>query len=619
MNTSTRVALFRTGAAILLAVATVQPAAAAHSAILPVEPLLQEATIWCGAATAQMVMKGYPIPPGACAWISDPLHDQSDVAASIFNHEDGWDAEPRGLRDTLATLCPLPSGHSWVVFSRTDPEALMYQVAFYIFQNEFPVAALLDTTDHGTGSATHREHWVAVTGIRTDVDPTAIPKPPTVDLLNVFYNDPASATGGTTKVVSGSIWYGMFQAVAKPTSAFDGKYVAVIEPPTGTGTARAPREVLSGRLISAQDALAAAQRGIREIDLTRVGPYEILGRAKNQTPLLVDGRLGGYYLIPYTSRADGQAEAALFVNAYTGGFQEADVFAPTRFLSEEEARQAALRYLKSERPKSVEAELVSSAEAGAASRSRPLWKVRVDGRTVGVTQTGTVVPGVSNEEFSISIPARRPQGLAAGGGRLWTADAETGEILELAPKSGNVVRRIPTGLRQIQGLAFDGASLRVADLATREILGFDPASGQRLGSLPVEAPREKGYRSIEALAADGGQLWTAIAAGFSSSFNQIDDAGKILRSLFADCDPRGLAVEGGHLWSLCYNGEKNPPTLDRRDLQPEEVGFQRSRSLLRRLEGRNPRGLAYDGVSLWYLDAVAKRAYRYTPGTEVKP
>jgi hypothetical protein len=617
MKISIDTMLRRAGAAVLLAAVAAHPAAASHSVMLTAVPLYpEEAKTWCGGATAQMVMAGYPTPPGACAWIQDPLNDQSVVAGQIVSHEAGWTSDPQGLRDTMAAVCP-PSGGHWAIVSQADPAALMYSVAYWMTRNNYPVAALLDTTAHHPAHPSHLEHWVAIKGIITDLDPTTHPA---VTLEYVWFNDPGDDLGdpNATKLVAAPIWNTLLQAVARPGSAYDGKYVAVIEPPPSGGRATAPREVLTGRLISARDALAAAERAVRDVGLTRIGPFEVLGRAKPLTPLLVDSRLGGYYLIPYAVEGD-RAESALFINAYTGGFQEVDAFAPARFLSEDEARQAALRHLGAKQPKSVEAELVSTAEAGAASRSRPLWKVRVDGRTVGVTQDGTVVPGVSGEEFSIPVPARRPQGLAAGNGRLWAADGETGEILELAPRSGTVLRRIATGLRQIQGLAFDGERLWAADQATREIHAFHPEDGRRLRSLPIESPPEKGYRSITALAWDGGHLWTAIAAGFSSSFNQIDGDGRIVRSLFADCDPRGIAVADGHLWSLCYNGERNPPTLDRRDLLPEESAFQRSRVFREKTGGRRPSGLADDGISLWTLDAGTKRAYRTTPAQTVKP
>jgi len=608
MKISNRKALRLIGAAVLLAAATTLPAVAAHSVMLTIVPLHpEEATTWCGAATAQMVMDGYPTPPGSCAW----THVQADAAASIVNHEAGWTAEPRGLADAMATLCPLPPGHHWTVISRADPTQVMRAVAFWMTVNDYPVAALLDTTAHH-GDPTHQEHWVAIKGIITDADPTTTS---TVTLEYVWFNDPGLPLGDPTasKLVTGSFWYTQFQAVAKAGSSFNGNYLAVIEPPASPGRATAPPEVLTGRLISADEALAAAFRAIRDVGLARIGGFDVLDQATPLEPLLVDARYGGYYLIPYAVEGR-EATAALFVNAYTGGFQEVDAFASaTRFLSEDEARQVALRSLKAAQPKAVEAELVSSAEAGSASRSRPLWKVRVDGRTVGVTQDGEVVPGVSGAEHSIRVPARRPYGLAAGNGRLWTTDAETGEILELAPRSGNVVRRISTGVEQLAGLAFDGERLWVADAATRELHAFHPGDGRRLRSLPVQVPPEKGYRSIGGIAWDGTHLWTAIAAGFSSSFNQIDDDGRIVRSLFADCVPRGIVVEDGHLWSLCFNGEGNAPTIDRRDLLPEESAFQRSRVLLERAEGRSPSGLAYDGASLWYLDAGARRAYRYTP------
>ena len=79
---------------------------------------------------------------------------------------------------------------------------------------------------------------------------------------------------------------------------------------------------------------------------------------------------------------------------------------------------------------------------------------------------------------------------------------------------------------------------------------------------------------------------SAIAAGFASSFNQIDrESGRIVRSMFADCDPRGLAFDAANLWSLCFNGERNPPTLDRRDRAANEAAMLRSRALSRPAAG----------------------------------
>jgi hypothetical protein len=239
---------------------------------------------------------------------------------------------------------------------------------------------------------------------------------------------------------------------------------------------------------------------------------------------------------------------------------------------------------------------------------------------VSAQSPGTATQNPQDQDRSVSIQAQRPAGITGDGARLWVLDGATAEILELRPDSGEILRRFALGLQEPKGLAFDGTLLWTADPAARQIHGFDAASGQRVKTLPIQVPPEKGYRSVEALAWDGQHLWTAIAAGFSSSYNQIDrDSGQIVRSLFADCDPRGLAVNAGRLWSLCFNGERHPPLVDQRELSPEESAIVRSRRFLRPTAGRNPSGLFFDGQFLWALDGTTKQATRFLPIEQRKP
>jgi hypothetical protein len=227
--------------------------------------------------------------------------------------------------------------------------------------------------------------------------------------------------------------------------------------------------------------------------------------------------------------------------------------------------------------------------------------------TVFAAEEGATAPPA--ERASISIPAQAPVGIVAQGGRMWVVDAGTGEVLELNPKTGELIRKLKTNLRQPKGLAFDGKRLWVADQETRQLVAFDVAGGKQVKAVALRWPEERGFKSIEALAWDGQTVWTAISAGFSSTFNQVDtETGKIVRSLFADCDPRGMAFSGNQLFSLCFNGEKNPASIDRRQMSEREVDTTSSRRLLQRLEVGLPAGLAYDGSKLWVLDARAKQA-----------
>jgi hypothetical protein len=264
------------------------------------------------------------------------------------------------------------------------------------------------------------------------------------------------------------------------------------------------------------------------------------------------------------------------------------------------------------------------------------WR-RVVGRLAGpivllaaaalLTATGAHVPesvaqAPAAEHTTIRIAAQNPVGIVAMGGRLWVTDAGTGEVLELSTSTGALIGKFKIELKQPKGLAFDGQRLWVADQATRQIVAYDVTDGKQVKAIPVRWPEEKGFKTIEALGWDGKMLWTAIAAGFSSTFNQVDaDSGRIVRSVFADCDPRGIAfnANAGLLFSLCFNGDKNPATVDQRQVTPQEVDMAKTRRLIQRLEAIAPAGLTYDGTRLWALDAKGKQAVAVRVDQERKP
>lgn len=56
-----------------------------------------------------------------------------------------------------------------------------------------------------------------------------------------------------------------------------------------------------------------------------------------------------------------------------------------------------LRYLKAKKPKKVSTELVLPSRERLVSRYFPLWKVTVDGETIGVTQHGQVLTRIRQE------------------------------------------------------------------------------------------------------------------------------------------------------------------------------------------------------------------------------
>src|SRR5215510_2391416 len=135
---------------------TALAAVAQHTAVstlLPAGYHSEEALTWCGPATGQMIVAGYPT--SACTVV------QADVDASIQTHkvEGNWDTDPAGLRASFADVCPLPSAH-----------------------------------------------WVAITAIVTDVNPVGNP---TVNLQFVQFIDPSPTNLGDppmVRFVTGAQW-----------------------------------------------------------------------------------------------------------------------------------------------------------------------------------------------------------------------------------------------------------------------------------------------------------------------------------------------------------------------------------------------------------------------------
>ena len=384
-----------------------------YTALLTIAPVGPEDSRACGPATAEMVMRNYPSPPspaGGCPLVAAPppgisvqtLFREAPVPPDVVP-DPGWDTGPTWMRAALTTLCPPPGG-SWHVFAESDYETLMYSVAHYLATNHYPVALVLETTAHVPSDPLHQEHWVTVTGIQTDVDPTTNAH---FEVEYVWFNDPNElGMPAMTREATGAAWRDLlFQQVTKPGSYF-GKLVAVVEPPAQPGSATSRREVLSGKVISERLAVRKATKWVRRRHLGRQDSYRAFAQSRPLPPILVNAEHGGYYLVPYSPEG-GKAGLAVLVNAYTGGFQEVGAFASSDFLSAVEAEKLALAATQTVNPQSLRTEAISSSSAGA-SRYRPLWRVWIDGRAIDVTQDRKVRPADLREEPIPDRP-RAPQ------------------------------------------------------------------------------------------------------------------------------------------------------------------------------------------------------------------
>jgi hypothetical protein len=356
----------------------------------------QENNIRCGAATAQMLLEGYP------AGVEHAF-DQSDIWDVIQTHKDdpsvNWATDPDGLREALMELGGDP-GVNWAIHTNSTASSLMYTVAYWMTKRQFPSAVLV----YGW------QHWIAITGLTTDVDPTTNS---TVSLEYIEIMDPwnppcpTASSGGAKSWMSGSTWYNDYwYAVGNyPTSKWHGNFIAVIEPPINRGTAKAPEQIAKGEIIPDSLAISRALSSFKELGLYERKPYSILRKSKPLKPYLVNNKYKGYYIVPFGYKENNISQGAIIVNAYTGEFQEVSYFEnPVTYLTEEQAKKIALNSLCwcGSRAK---AELIFEPSMQTTSRLLPVWKITATKRSwIFFTRTATVYVNQWGEVFDKLIP-----------------------------------------------------------------------------------------------------------------------------------------------------------------------------------------------------------------------
>lgn len=346
------------------------------STFITIPNAAEEALTWCGAATGQMIIGGYPTP---CTVL------QADVWASIQAHksEAMWDTDPAGLGAAMMdhSVC-VSSAHWTPSLSSTSAQSVMWSIAKWMKNLHYAAAVVLDTDGHNA-IPSHKEHWVVVKGIVTDLDPTTTS---TVTLQYVLIVDPSPATLGDPPLerwLTGSQWYAMFKPVTLAGSGYNGKYVAVIEPPPHPGIATARPRVITGTILPPDRAVAAARRALTA-DLSRAETFRNTANLQPGTPLLVNPKRGAYYIVPF---GNDRSALAVLINAYNGEFMEAARVRPRPILAKNDAVTLAGRFLARRQLPNVDATLVAPEGF---SPYFPAWRVAVDNEQLLIDTTGNI-------------------------------------------------------------------------------------------------------------------------------------------------------------------------------------------------------------------------------------
>lgn len=352
----------------------------------------QEAINWCGAATAQMILEGYP---GGV----EHQFNQTYIWNRIVAHRDdpgaNWATDPDGMKDTLMELGGDP-GVNWDIKAKTNAQSVMYSIVYWMTRRQYPTAVLVDPGGSPYGSF---QHWVVIDGFTTDVDPTTSN---TVNLQLIEIVDPwnppcpTATFGGLRSLVNGSTWYSTYWGVPGNYSAskWHGNYVAVVEPPVKEGLVRAAKQVENGKPISEGQAIEFALKWYRELNLEKRSAYAPLRGTVPLKPFLVNQEKKGFYLVPFGYKEGDLSQGAILVNAYNGDFQEAGVFLkPFKYMSKDRAVKLAVNYLCAcrEPQKRIAARTIFKPSEYSQSRFLPIWEIKVDQLTVFVTQLEKVV------------------------------------------------------------------------------------------------------------------------------------------------------------------------------------------------------------------------------------
>lgn len=357
----------------------------------------QESCCWCGAASGQMIMDGYPNPanrifyPQVDVWNTIQTNNSTDPADA------GWCTDPIGLRETLKLLNP-PVGGTWSIHADANRDVVEFDILYWMNHNDYPVATLVN----------HGGHWVVIVGYETDIEPVSGSNP-TLQEITIY--DPEPHNVGTQSTMTAAVWYATsWVGPVWYAGTWDNKYVAVIEPPVAKGKVNVKTARRIGKkVISPEKAIKYVQRWIKELKLGKKPSYAILQKegVKHLQPILVreeikpglekEKKVPYYYIVPFGFEHEigycgiGLARVCVIINAYTGRFEEIGTFGePVRYFPEKEAINVVARALKLKREemRKVKATLMFQPSDITHIRLYPFWKVMIGDHVLYVDQLG---------------------------------------------------------------------------------------------------------------------------------------------------------------------------------------------------------------------------------------
>jgi len=319
------------------------------------------------------------------------------------------DIDPQGVQAALNSY--KPAQYNFGIVAKTNVSDLLRDVCHWMDYEVLGVAA--PNTPATVPVYGNYGNWMVVRGASASADPS---EAASFTVYGLWLNDPAANGIGENSYKTASELESTYLLPLNTSDSWDGKYVAVCEPPEIPSQAEIQianvRITDSGKrfvsMIGIGEALSlptneagnfSSWQGIIDPLLLRDETFmEAFQGTTVSTPIRVksvDRGNSDYYLIPFTKHIDGQGltSVVLILDAAQGYFKEASwVSQPVEYslMGKQEAIDLVLEKCPNQ-PEVIKAEMVWEAGKMSSSPYYPFWRVVTESETWFVTQQGKVI------------------------------------------------------------------------------------------------------------------------------------------------------------------------------------------------------------------------------------
>jgi len=333
------------------------------------------------------------------------------------------DIDPQGVQTALNNY--KPEQYNFGIVAKTSVTDLLRDVCYWM---DYEVPGVVAPNTPATIPVYgNYGNWMVVRGASTSADPS---QAVSFTVYGLWLNDPAANGIGENSYKTASELESTYLLPLNTGDSWNGKYVAVCEPPEAPSEAKiqiAPVRITDSgkRFVSVIGIVEALSLSTNEdgsfswqaiIDPSLLQDESFMEAFQGttvSTPIKVsslDRANSDYYLIPFLKHIDGQdlTSVVLILDATQGYFKEASwLNKPVEYslVRKQEAIDLALEKCRNQ-PEVIKAEMVWGVGKMSSSPYYPLWKVVVDNEVWFVTQRGKLIlgkPGNVNTDDKVNV------------------------------------------------------------------------------------------------------------------------------------------------------------------------------------------------------------------------